>query len=192
MLMAYGTTNIIIIIMASWWWSAYVRVIRWKHSTTLHRSFLVKDWNIHERRPKPRDGKSATSHLPTYMWWWASWDTQKNVQSTEVLREFCTRATFLRSVPAWSMMFICSLHQYDEWWWYDDGALSSGFSRLTHQRIHRDTPQKMSNLRKFYVSFVPERHFCGVSQVETSRDRLVCAIPTTESSWILPLCTKLI
>ena len=25
-------------------------------------------------------------------------------------------------------------------------------------------PAKMTILRKFYVSFVPERHFCGVSQ----------------------------
>jgi hypothetical protein len=27
-----------------------------------------------------------------------------------------------------------------------------------------DTPQKMTLLQKFYVSFVPERHFCGVSR----------------------------
>jgi hypothetical protein len=26
-----------------------------------------------------------------------------------------------------------------------------------------DTPQKMTFLLKFYVIFVPERHFCGVS-----------------------------
>jgi hypothetical protein len=28
----------------------------------------------------------------------------------------------------------------------------------------RDTPQKMTVLQKFYLIFVPERHFCGVSQ----------------------------
>jgi hypothetical protein len=26
-----------------------------------------------------------------------------------------------------------------------------------------DTPQKMTVLQKFYLIFVPERHFCGVS-----------------------------
>jgi hypothetical protein len=29
-----------------------------------------------------------------------------------------------------------------------------------------DTPQKMTFLWKFYVIFVPERHFCGVSPDE--------------------------
>jgi hypothetical protein len=27
-----------------------------------------------------------------------------------------------------------------------------------------DTPQKMTVLQKFYLIFVPERHFCGVSR----------------------------
>lgn len=34
----------------------------------------------------------------------------------------------------------------------------------------RDTQQKMTVLRKFYVVFVPERHFCGVSQNDRSHD----------------------
>ena len=42
-------------------------------------------------------------------------------------------------------------------------SLQANNGKQTEFKFTRDTPQKMSNLRKFYVSFVPERHFCGVS-----------------------------
>jgi hypothetical protein len=37
-------------------------------------------------------------------------------------------------------------------------------TRIIEGRPPRDTQQKMTCLWKFYVLFVPDRHFCGVSQ----------------------------
>jgi hypothetical protein len=40
--------------------------------------------------------------------------------------------------------------------------------KYTVKRYRWDTPQKMTFLLKFYVIFVPERHFCGVSLAASS------------------------
>jgi hypothetical protein len=69
----------------------------------------------------------------------------KNDCSTEVLLDFCARATFLRSVPVLFNHVHCIY-----------------LRSLEHSA--KDDP-----LWKFYVTFVPERHFCGVSRIYNVR-----------------------
>jgi hypothetical protein len=48
-----------------------------------------------------------------------------------------------------------------------------------------DTPQKMTVLQKFYLIFVPERHFCGVSLCDSysARPRAFPPPPRHHQHW---------
>jgi hypothetical protein len=67
--------------------------------------------------------------------------------------------------------WLARMCRFTYWLWTTDGFRYDIHHKDTDirnmWRTNRDTRQKMSNLRKLYVSFVPERHFCGVSQKVT-------------------------